>query len=196
MRVASTSCSSFSRAATSMGPHLAAWTLALATLPGIAADSWRDALPQAHMIGQGEYRWLGMRIYEAQLWRDQPPIPGDPAGVLDEPFALRLIYARDIGAKRLVDTSIEEMQRIYGNSLSESTVEQWRHALSRVLVNVRAGDRLTGVYTPKLGARFFANDRETGQIADPVLARAFFSIWLGPSTRDPALRQKLLGLAR
>lgn len=179
-----------------MGRPLAALMLALATLPGVAADAWRDALPQAHMIGQGEYRWVGMRIYEAQLWRGQPRISSDPAGVLDAPFALRLIYARDIHAQRLVDTSIEELQRIHGNSLSESTVDQWRQVLSRVLVDVRAGDRLTGVYAPMLGARFFANDRETGQITDPVLARAFFSIWLGPSARDPALRQKLLGLAR
>lgn len=179
-----------------MARHLAALMLALTALPGIAAASWRDALPQAHMIGQGNYRWLGMRIYEAQLWRSQPPVSNDPAVVLDAPFALHLIYARDIRAQRLVDTSIEEIQRIHGHSLSESTVGQWRQALSRVLVDVRAGDRLTGVYTPMQGARFYANDSETGRVDDPVLAHAFFSIWLGPSTRDPVLRRKLLGLAR
>ncbi|MGO4763348.1 chalcone isomerase family protein [Cupriavidus sp. 2KB_3] len=179
-----------------MARHLAALTLALAAMPGIAADSWRDALPQAQMIGQGDYRWFGMRIYDAQLWRGQPPASNNPADVFDAPFALRLIYARDIRAQRLADTSIEEIQRIHGNSLSETTVERWRHALSRVLVDVRAGDRLTGVYSPTQGARFYANDRETGQIDDPVLAHAFFAIWLGPLTRDPALRQKLLGLAR
>jgi len=168
----------------------------MAALPGIAAESWRDALPQAQMIGQGDYRWLGILIYEAQLWRDPSPISNDPAAVFNGPFALHLIYARDIGAPRLVDTSVEEMQRISGNALPESTIGRWRRALARVLVDVRAGDRLTGVYAPALGARFFANDRETGHIADPELAHAFFSIWLGPATRDPALRQKLLGPAR
>ncbi|CAG2160990.1 hypothetical protein LMG26411_07918 [Cupriavidus numazuensis] len=90
---------------------------------------------------------------------------------------------------------MEEIQRIH-SSLFKSTIDQWRQALSRVLVDVRAGDQLTGVYSPAQGARFYANDRETGQIDDPVLAHAFFSIWLGPSTRDPGLRRKLLGLDR
>ncbi|WP_227460750.1 chalcone isomerase family protein [Cupriavidus pauculus] len=185
-----------------MKRQLAALLLGLSTLPGIAAEAWRDALPHAQMIGQGDYRWLGMRIYEAQLWTGQPSaslvsaVPADPASVLDAPLALRLVYARDIGAQRLVDTSIDEIVRMQGHSLSGATLQRWRDALSRVMVDVRAGDRLTGVYLPNQGARFYANDRATGQIDDPALARAFFSIWLGPATRDPGLRQKLLGLAR
>ncbi|CAG2160992.1 hypothetical protein LMG26411_07919 [Cupriavidus numazuensis] len=51
----------------------AALIFALTSLPGIAADPW-----QAYMIGQGDYRWLGMRIYDAQLWRGQPPNSHDP----------------------------------------------------------------------------------------------------------------------
>ena len=86
-----------------MKRQLAALLLGLSTLPGIAAEAWRDALPHAQMIGQGDYRWLGMRIYEAQLWMGQPSAslvsaaPADPASVLDAPLALRLVYARDIG---------------------------------------------------------------------------------------------------
>lgn len=182
--------------------RLAALVLACAALPGIAAEPCRESLPEARMIGQGEYRWLGLRVYVAQLWMARAPVSGGAAAaanspdVLQAPFALRLIYARDIPKQRLVETSIDEIRRIYGNSLSDTTTDRWRHALSRVLVDVRAGDCLTGVYSPAQGARFYANDRETGRFDDPVLAHAFFAIWLGPSTRDPALRQKLLGPAR
>jgi hypothetical protein len=137
-----------------MKRQLAALLLGLSALPGIAAEAWRDALPHAQMIGQGDYRWLGMRIYEAQLWTGQPSpslvsaAPADPARVLDAPVALRLVYARDIGAQRLVDTSIDEIVRMQGHSLSDATLQRWRDALSRVMVDVRAGDRLTGVYLP------------------------------------------------
>jgi hypothetical protein len=32
-----------------------------------------------------------------------------------------------------------------------------------------------------------------GTIDDPVFARAFFAIWLDPRTREPQLRNRLLG---
>jgi len=40
---------------------------------------------------------------------------------------------------------------------------------------------------------FYNQHRLLGAIDDPVFARAFFSIWLDPRTREPQLRARLLG---
>ena len=176
-----------------MSRLLIALVIAASTLTCARAETWRDALPHSppsRMIGEGEYRWFGLRIYTAQLWAAQTPV------TLDAPLALRLTYARDISGQRLVDTSLDEVRRIDGRTASDATLERWRAALLQVLPDVRTGDHLTGVYLPARGARFYANDLFTGQIDDPALARAFFAIWLDPATRAPALRQRLLGLSQ
>jgi hypothetical protein len=110
------------------------------------------------------------------------------------PLALQITYARSLSGQRLVDTSIAEIRRMNGSAVPDETGALAR-GTSQVLPDVHAGDRLTGVYLPAEGARFYANDRATGQIQDPALARAFFAIWLDPATRAPALRQHLLGLS-
>ena len=35
--------------------------------------------------------------------------------------------------------------------------------------------------------------RRIGKIADKAFTRRFFAIWLGPNTKDPALRNRLIG---
>lgn len=166
---------------------LTALVLAMASLGCAAAEGWHAELPQAQLSGEGEYRWFGVRVYTAQLWAAHLPAS------IDSPFALQITYVRAFTARRLVDTSIDEIRRIGSSNVTDATLERWRDALRKVFVDVRAGDSLTGVYLPGQGARFYANDRETGQIEDAALARAFFAIWLDPATRAPALRLKLLG---
>ena len=172
-----------------MARLLLALIITTTALTCTAAEAWRDALPQARQIGEGEYRWFGLRIYYAQLWASQRPVTPDM------PLALRVTYTREISNQRLVDTSIEEIRRINGQNVPKETLERWRVALARVLPDIRTGDSLTGVYLPAQGARFYANDRLTGEIDDLALARAFFAIWLDPATRAPALRRHLLGLS-
>jgi len=45
-----------------------------------------------------------------------------------------------------------------------------------------------------VGCRFYVGDQLQHEIRDPEFAEAFFAIWLDPRTRDPELRQQLLGL--
>ena len=60
---------------------------------------------------------------------------------------------------------------------------------------MKAGDRITGVYKPGEGMRFFFNARPAGEIRDAEFARLFVGIWLSPRTSEPSLRRALLGLA-
>jgi hypothetical protein len=68
--------------------------------------------------------------------------------------------------------------------------------MQQSFVDVQAGTRITGVYLPGQGARFFVGQHLQHEVKDPQFARAFFDIWLDPRTRNPELREQLLGTAK
>jgi hypothetical protein len=133
-------------------------------------------------------RWFGFRLYAASLWAPSAGLQSN------QPFALELRYARDIPSKRLVQASIEEMQRLGGlGNEGDVRVARWKAELERVFPDVKTGDVIIGMHTPARGAEFYHQGKLTGRIDDPEFAKAFFAIWLDERTREPALRLQLLG---
>jgi hypothetical protein len=150
---------------------------ALASVP----DGWR-------LVGAGEMRWFGFKLYDARLWA---PATATADKLQEGAFALELRYAREIPSQRLVDASIEEIERL--GEIPAKNLVTWRQTLSRVFPDVRTGDTIIGVHHPERGAEFFHQGQLTGRIADNTFARRFFAIWLDPRTREPDLRARLLG---
>lgn len=165
-----------------------AFLLLLATAPGASAD-WRSALPDARPVGSGDFRWFGLRLYNARTF--SPVTPLDWA----RPFALELTYQRSLSRDTLVEASLDEMRRLGGRELSETTLERWAALMREAFVDVRPGMRITGLYLPGQGARFYVDGQLRRQIDDAAFARGFFAIWLDPRARDPQLRLRLSGLA-
>jgi hypothetical protein len=161
----------------------------LLTLAGplSAAPLWSADLPAARVLGQGEFRYLGFDIYTARLWGESERF--DPAA----PFALELTYHRAISRERFVDSSIDEMHRLFGDKLGEARLARWREQMNLAFISVEPDDQLVGVYQPGQGCRFYSRDRLLAVIRDPEFARAFFAIWLDPHTRDTELRAQLTG---
>jgi len=167
---------------------ISAMSLALALYASEALADWREALPGANLIGEADFRWYGFEVYQARLWSTV----SKPS--LDTPFALELDYRRRISKQDLVETSLEEMQRVNGTVLDAGRLQAWGAQMERAFVDVQPGTRITGVYRPGQGCRFYVNGRLSHEITDALFARRFFSIWLDPRTRHPELRQRLLGL--
>ena len=71
--------------------------------------------------------------------------------------------------------------------------QRWLAAMKQIFPDVQAGDRITGLNVPGMGARFFINGRLQGDVRDAEFARRFFGIWLSLQTSEPTLRQALLG---
>lgn len=139
-------------------------------------------------VGQGEMRWLGFKLYDAALWAGER---GEAA--VEAPHVLSIRYARAVSSERLVEVSLDEMRRLgFGD---EARLARWGEVLAAALPSVAAGDTLAALHRPGTGATFWHQDRRSGEISDPELARAFFAIWLDPRTREPRLRAQLLGLA-
>lgn len=163
-------------------------TLLLALSQPACAD-WRTGLPQVHLIGSGDFSWFGLRLYSARLFS-----AGSPQR-WDQPFALELRYHRALSRDTLVEASLEEMRRLAGQPPSPETLDRWAHNMRAAFVDVRPGMRITGLYLPDQGCRFYVDGQLRAEVADPAFARAFFAIWLDPRARDTQLRQRLLGLA-
>ncbi|OOL36229.1 chalcone isomerase family protein [Pseudomonas sp. FSL W5-0299] len=155
-----------------------------------ALANWQEALPSAQIIGAGEFRVFGFDVYNARLWSAARPLAPD------QPFALELIYQRSISRDDLVQASVDEIKRLSGASVSTEQLERWKVQMEQSFVDVKAGMRITGVYLPGQGARFFVGQQPQHEVKDPQFARAFFDIWLDPRTRNPELRQQLLGSAK
>ncbi|SFX78104.1 Chalcone isomerase-like [Pseudomonas sp. NFACC49-2] len=161
----------------------------LLTVMSSAAADWRTTLPTAQRLGGGDFTWFGLRLYTARLWT---------VGLVhdwNQPFALELLYHRSMSRDTLVQASLEEMRRLGSGSVLPQNITTWTEAMEAAFVDVRPGMRITGLYLPGEGCRFYVDGKLSREIADPVFARAFFSIWLDPQARDPQLRQRLLGLA-
>lgn len=152
------------------------------------AAGWRDELPQAVALGDGDLRWLGLRIYHATLWAAQRPFQPE------RPFALQLRYYRNISRARLVQTSLDEIRRLGRAGADAATLAQWESELTSALTDVAPDDELIGVYAPGHGMRMYNRRVLLADIDDLPLARAFFGIWLDQGTRDQELRSKLLGV--
>lgn len=156
-------------------------SLAVPPLP----DPVSAKLPDLRLAGEGRFSWFGLHIYDASLWTRS-----DSFTVKSE-FALDIRYARNIVANRLVSNSVREMRRLgFDNPVQ---LAKWAEEMARVFPDIRKGDRLTGVNIPDIGAEFYHNGRFIGMVADKQFAVAFFSIWLDPRTREPELRESLIG---
>lgn len=170
--------------------HAARWTCLCLLLTALsAAAGWRAELPTAQRLGVGDFTWFGLRLYTARLWT---------VGTVqdwNQPFALELIYHRSLSKVTLVQASLEEMDRLAAGSITAQQRAAWAQAIEQAFVDVRPGMRITGVYLPGQGCRFYVDGTLSRTIADPAFARAFFAIWLDPQARDSQLRRRLLGLA-
>jgi hypothetical protein len=172
--------------------RLAAWLpppllllLSLAAGPAAAAPAHIEAaVPHARLAGSGAFTFFAMKIYSAELW------VGDAGYSPAAPFALDLRYARRLDGKKIAEASAEQMEKIGAGSAARR--REWLRAMTAIFPDVAEGDRLTGVFIPAEGARFYRNGQPLADIADPEFARAFFGIWLDPATTAPALRQALL----
>jgi hypothetical protein len=149
---------------------------------------WQQELPQAKVLGSGDLRWFGLHIYSAKLWTES--LRFDPKAS----FALELTYQRNISRERFVDTSIDEIKRLRGDTISVEVLQRWKTHMERAFTDVKSGDQLIGIHLPKIGCRFYSRDKLLAEIKDTEFADAFFSIWFDPRSKDSGLRKQLTGM--
>lgn len=142
-------------------------------------------LPGAQKVGAGRMTYLTLPVFDATLYA--------PGGVYSasKPFALKLSYLRTLKGRDIARNSVEQMRRQGGHS--ETQLTAWGKDMAGIFPDVTKGASLTGVRHADGSTSFHQHGKLIGRVEDPAFGRAFFDIWLGAKTSQPALRQKLLG---
>lgn len=148
-------------------------------------------LEQPRLQGSGKLRYFGLHVYDARLWVG-PEFRAD--AYERSALALELEYARTLYGRQIAERSVVEMKNLA--AVDETSAGAWLDALARIIPDVKAGDRITGVALPGDSTRFFLNGRAIGQLRDAQFTRLFFGIWLSPRTSEPGLRSSLIGAGR
>ncbi|MFZ4626410.1 MAG: chalcone isomerase family protein [Rhodoferax sp.] len=172
---------------------LAGCTLGVAQAQTQASPIWPEvnsALAEARLAGSIRLRVWGFEVYDAQLW----VLPGFRAGQFAQyPLALSLRYLRSLKGAAIAEHSLKEMRGV--GPIAPAQADPWLRAMTQTFPDVQAGDRLTGLHQPGVGARFWLNGQPHGDIADANFSSAFFGIWLAEGTSEPAMRRELLANA-
>jgi hypothetical protein len=141
-------------------------------------------LTHARLAGQGPFTWFGLKIYDAELW------VGEKGYAPGAPFVLELRYARKLSGGRIAEASVDQMEKAgAGTPLQRAA---WLGRMKEIFPDVQDGSRISGVFLPAGGARFYLDGRPLASVPDPEFARAFFAIWLDPATTARTLRTALL----
>ena len=166
--------------------------LALPTQANTLPPEVQLVIPTAQLIGHGSYRWFGLKLYDASLWREAKP--NDMDHLWKAPLVLELIYARDLSGVRIAQASLDEMQKLHRGTPEQQAA--WLKLMTEEFPDVHEGARLSGHYIPEHGVHFYHDGVLLKEIADAEFAQAFFSIWLDERTSAKHLRRALLGLAQ
>lgn len=143
-----------------------------------------EHLGQARLAGKGSFTWFGLRIYDAELWVGER---GYQAGA---PFVLELRYARKLDGIKIAEASADQMEKLNAGSAAQR--KAWLARMKEIFPDVKEDSRISGVFLPAGGARFYLDGRPLASVPDQDFARAFFSIWLDPNTSARGLREALL----
>ncbi|MET0518623.1 MAG: chalcone isomerase family protein [Burkholderiaceae bacterium] len=164
----------------------------LSVPPAVRAADGEAAVPPElqglRPLGQARMRFLGLAIYDIRLWARERI---DAARWSEQDLALEIVYARSLSGREIAKRSLAEMRR--QGEIAAAQAQAWLAEMEATFPDVKAGDRISGLFEPGLAARFYVNGRLARRIADARFARLFFGIWLAPQTSEPALRERLLG---
>ncbi len=148
---------------------------------GFAAPSEMSAINDAKLRGTATYRYLGLPIYDARLYT-----PGGAALNWNNDIGLQFTYRRNIKKKALIDSTLEEMQRI-------GRPAPVRDQLGVCFKSVTKGDRYVAVSNGPDKVTFWLNGQKTCTMSYPGITRSFMSVFLGDDTRSASFTQKLRG---
>ncbi|MBM4149573.1 MAG: hypothetical protein FJ224_11115 [Lentisphaerae bacterium] len=169
--------------------HFAAAVILAATLaradPPLPAPIAQDAARPMQKTGSASLHWFGIRVYDIALYSE-----GD-AYSTNTTAALSIRYAVRIRGKRLVETTMDEWERMGIATAAERAA--WLAALAPMWPDVHPGERLTAFRRNDGQTDFYFDDRLVGSVPDPDFGPAFFAIWLGEKCKHPDVRDRLLG---
>lgn len=157
-------------------------SLSLAPLVASASPGPLQALlPEVQQRGVATFRYLGLPVYQARLFTPS----GKPLD-WSRDFAIELTYLRNISAKTLVQSTLQELARTGGPLPIDA-------ALKGCFDAVRSGDRYLALSKGSNAVQFWRNGRPACTLRHPRIKQRFMAIFVGQNTRSRAFSAKLRG---
>jgi hypothetical protein len=126
--------------------YLSFVVLAVLTIAAQATSLERVGHPNLVLLGESRLSVLFWDIYDARLYvQDRIYHP-------DQPFALSLIYLRDLSGPDIAQRSIKEIRQ--QGFVDESALASWKAQLSAIFPDVVVGDEIIGVSNPSEGTLY------------------------------------------
>ncbi|MFO7725214.1 MAG: chalcone isomerase family protein [Oceanipulchritudo sp.] len=165
--------------------------LGLAQTPALAAfeDSVEVDGKTLLKTGQGNFRWMFIKVYEGALYMDAEKPGADP--LEDVAKQLVLEYRVEITAEEFRKSGSEFLRR----NVDEKTLDSIQDRLERLhaaYVDVGKGDRYTLSYLPEKGTTLSLNGEPLVTVEGPDFAQAYYTIWLGENPVKDSFRDALL----
>ena len=140
--------------------------------------------------GQAEFSYLFWDVYNSTLFNAKGEFNKDSAWHEQGPVVLEIHYKRDIKAKDLIDSTVEQWQHL---KISNADYEAYVSWLSETWPNLKKGDKLALLMYPDHSV-FFYNNQFLSKQDNPAFGKTFLDIWLSVDTSEPKLRKQLLSL--
>jgi hypothetical protein len=133
-------------------------------------------------FSQLRFTWWGFKVYKAEVWTPESIKPDFSKEIL-----LHITYERDIKAKDLLSTTLDEWKRL---KLSDETKRKiWLIRLKKIWPDVKKGDSLTTYMNGDLTS-FYQGDKLLGHVKDKEFGPAFLKIWLHKKSQTSELLKK------
>ncbi|MGR3712522.1 MAG: hypothetical protein ACU0A6_05320 [Shimia sp.] len=158
----------------------AAQVLAETPVPEVSA-----VVPQPAAVGEGQFRYLGFKVYDLQLFTS-----GGQRFDAGAPFALAIEYDRKIRREVLLKASLGELERVEGKRADHGAI---LYKLTRCYRDIAPGDRIVAAPKGANGMAFWVNGARTCTLNHPGFRDRYMAIWMSEKSRDRDLARRLRG---
>jgi hypothetical protein len=141
------------------------------------------AEPQWQLLGKGRYTKFFLHIYVVSLEAPQREFHFPDSA----PYALTMQFEREVDAEDIIDGVLDEWK-----DQKLKWPPTWREFLTRMVPDMKVGDRLRMEVNADHTARALHNGKVLTTLDDPALINAFAGIWLSERTTHTRIHRQLL----
>ncbi len=160
------------------------WAVSAAANSPAPAPEVRSILGQPQELGAGQFKWLGFKVYDAQIFA-----PQGQGFDRDGRYALEIEYARKIRRNVLLKASMDELERIEGAKSDHGQILQ---KLTVCYRDIQPGDRIVASPQNADALKFWVNGARTCTLQHKGIRDRYMAIWLSDKARDRQFAQQVL----
>ncbi len=181
--------------------RLAAAALALAlAVPALArevagvefTDSVRLGGKDLKLNGAGVRSKFFVKVYAGGLYLAEPASAGDAIVAADAPKRVRMVFLREVDAKKILETYREGFEQNSGGPGLPALLAKLE-TIAPALADMKKGGEMLVTYVPGEGTTVQAVGGGSVTVAGKEFADAMFRNWLGPHPADGGLEKAFLG---